>query len=262
MSDIRQASAQGMPRPAADAADPCAAYLVHHAAEVLALLTELRDCHTPLVLAAPNGATLTLTLQALLAREHRVQFSADGVLPHLHTLLEADEALAVAYLDEVKLQFEVEHLVLLRGAQGQALQADWPRSLHRFQRRDSFRVRTGGQSGPSATLRHPAWPDMRLSLRILDLSVGGCALLLPADTPALEPGTLIHGVQVQLDMATAFVASLSLQHVASVDTHHGVHRANSGGQRLGCAWHKLAPDHERLLQCFVNQTQKRQRLGG
>ena len=83
-------------------------------------------------------------------------------------------------------------------------------------------------------------------------SVGGCSLLMPSDMPELRPGLVLYGVQVQLDPATAFVAGIELHHIASMD--------GEGGQRIGCAWQGLDPIAERALQCYVNQTQKQQRL--
>jgi flagellar brake protein len=220
-------------------------YRVAHPVDAQALFEALIEQRTPVVLAAPNGSTLTLTLWAADATSGQVSFAAGGVLPQIQALLDAEEALAVAYLDDIKLQFEVQPQLLLRGGAEPLLQAQVHGGLHRFQRRNSFRVHTSSRTGPRVTLRHPGLPEMTLCLRILDLSIGGCALLLPDDVPELLPGTLIHGVQVELDPATAFVASLTLQHVMS-----------GHGRRLGCAWHRLPPEHERSLQCFINQTQQ------
>jgi c-di-GMP-binding flagellar brake protein YcgR len=48
---------------------------------------------------------------------------------------------------------------------------------------------------------------MQLALRVLDVSIGGCALLLPADVPALEPGVTLQGVEIELDADTRFVVT-------------------------------------------------------
>lgn len=235
----------------ADGVDPYAAFRVEHPGEILALLRRLRDAAVPIVLAAPAGVSTRTLLWAVDVGTHRIGFQADEDHPTWNALVESNEALAVGYLDNVKVQFELDHLMLVRGAQGRVLQASMPHVVHRFQRRDSFRVRPG-PGGPVLTMRHPAIPEMRLVLRIVDLSVGGCSLLLPDDVPELRPGLVLHGVQVELDPATAFVAGLELHHIASMD--------GDGGQRVGCAWQGLDPVAERALQCYVNQTQKQQRL--
>ena len=52
---------------------------------------------------------------------------------------------------------------------------------------------TDGQSDAVAAIRAAfrtaAGPDMQLALRIVDISISGCALLLPSDVPPLTPGT-------------------------------------------------------------------------
>lgn len=233
-------------------ADPWAEFRVVHEAEIEGWMRRLQQAAAPVVLATPSGQSLQVLLWTQDSHAGRLVFSADAALAQLQALVEADEVVAVAYLDRVKVQFELGHIVLVRSDRSQALQASWPQVLYRFQRRDSYRVRPIGGGGPTATLRHPAWPDLLLELRVLDLSVGGCALLLPQDLPSVQPGLLIHGVQVVLDASTAFVGSIELQHVSSMSL-------GEVGQRLGCAWHRLAPEAERALQRFVNQTQKRQR---
>lgn len=233
--------------------DPFAPFRIQHRGELQALLRQVRDSGAPVVLAAPGGVSSTCTLWALDGAAERLNFSADESHPQLQTLVDADEAMAVTYLDSVKLQFELDHLVLVRGKHGVSLQAAMPDSIYRFQRRESFRVRPTARVAPHLTLRHPALPDMLVRLRILDLSVGGCALLVPSDVPELRPGLVINGVQVELDAETAFVAGLQLHHVSSFE-------GTEAGQRIGCEWRLLDPIAERSLQRFVNQTQKRHRL--
>lgn len=234
--------------------DPWAPFRVAQSAEVLSLLREVCDAASAVVLAAPGGMSMSCTLWTIDTTRSRLSFSVEPSAPQLSALVDADEAVAVSYLESVKLQFEVEGLVLVHSAHATVLQAALPAQLYRFQRRSSFRVRPAGSAarcGPTLTLRHPALPEMLLEMRLLDVSVGGCALLLPQDMPELRPGSLLHGVQVQLDSETAFVVSLQMHHVSSL---------HQGGHRIGCEWHRLDPGAERSLQRYVNQTQKRQRV--
>ena len=62
-----------------------------------------------------------------------------------------------------------------------ALSCAFPQVVYRFQRRSSFRVRPILRSSPVARLRHPDLPELDLSLRVLDVSLGGCALFVPDD---------------------------------------------------------------------------------
>jgi c-di-GMP-binding flagellar brake protein YcgR len=114
-------------------------------------------------------------------------------------------------------------------------------------------VRTLERHSPTARLRHPAIPDMQLALRVIDVSIGGCALFLPADVPTLEPGLSLHGVHIELDADTRFGGTLLIQHLSSIN-------ARCDDLRVGCEWHSLPPDSERALQRYIDQTQKRRRL--
>ena len=94
---------------------------------------------------------------------------------------------------------------------------------------------------------------MQLALRVLDVSIGGCALFLPDDVPPLEPGMVMNQVQMDLDADTRFHANLRLQHVTALNPE-------SKGVRLGCEFVNAGSDAERALQRYIDQTQKRRRL--
>jgi c-di-GMP-binding flagellar brake protein YcgR len=233
--------------------DPWAQFRVTHPQERNLLLRQLRDGQSPVNLNGPDGSVITTTLWALDDVQARLSFSADPGLPALARLVEADEAVAVAYMDSVKLQFDVNRLVLVRGPQSCSLQCTMPAAVYRFQRRNAFRVRTPDKHSPTARFRHPSIPDMPLALRVLDVSIGGCALWLPADLPPLQAGTQFAAVTIELDAETRFQTGLSLQHVTGPGR-------NDAGVRLGCEWQALSGNAERTLQRWIDHMQKRRRL--
>lgn len=221
--------------------------------QVAALLRELLDEGATVHLSAPDGSAYTTTVWTVDAQRRKISFSADGGDPQLQALVDAGEATAVAYLDNIKLQFDLQQLLLVHGHRACALQAAMPGELFRFQRRSSFRVRPVSRHAPGVQLRHPALPDMLLSLRVLDISLSGCAIFLPDDVPPLPPGVEVHGVRVELDANTRFDGALRLHHVTSLNP-------SSGGMRLGCSLAGLSGEAQRSLQRYIDQTQKRRRL--
>ena len=231
--------------------DAWAPFRVDDGGELLRLLRQLRDGGVPMMLSTPRGLAVSSQLWSVDAPQRQISFSAEGM--HLQRLAQHDEAVAVGYLDNVKLQFELVGLALVRAAASCALRARLPDMLYRFQRRASYRVRSAERRAPQARLRHPSMPDMRIGLRIVDLSVGGCALLLPDDVPALQPGTLLAGVRIELDGDTAFDATLRLQHAGTL---HG----GGSGQRLGCEFVDLDGPARRALQRWIDQMQPRRHL--
>ncbi len=240
-------------------------FRVSHPPERLALLRQLRDGSVPVYLSTPEGHSLGSSLWAVDGEGQRLHFSADAHWPQLPALVEADEVTAVAYLDSVKLQFDLDGLVLVHGHNSCTLQASLPRAVYRFQRRGAYRVRTLERHAPRALFAHPALPDMHLALRVLDVSIGGCALWLPPDVPPLQPGTVVGQAVLALDGDTRFTAGLALQHVTAQggdprSTAAGEHPNGHQGMRLGCEWHALGGSAERTLQRWIDQAQKRRRM--
>lgn len=220
--------------------------------EVRSLLKQLQDGAVLVNLNASDGTAYTTTLWSLDSSRGTMSFAADAGDPRLQALLDADEIVAVAYLDSVKLQFDLDGIVLVRGGQSSALQTTIPRTLYRFQRRTAYRVRPLVRSMPVARLRDPAHPDAPLALRIVDVSLGGCALALPADVPAPQPGSVLGPVVLELDADTRIETRLRLHHITAINP--GV-----DGARLGCSMLDLPAASERMLQRYIDQTQKRRR---
>ena len=233
--------------------DGLAEFRVTAPGEIRALLKQLMDDVVPLNLSASDGSAYTTTLWTLDPSADRISFTADTQSPAVHDIVEADECAAVAYLDRVKVQFDVTDLVLVQGHKASVLQARFPREMFRFQRRNTFRVRTIERTAPTASFRHPGIPDMSLALRVLDVSIGGCALLQPANVPMLQPGAVIRGVRLSLNAETQIDAGLMLHHVTSTG-------AENGSVRLGCEIVGLNPAAQRALQLYIDQTQKRRRM--
>ena len=222
-------------------------------AEVHALLKRLLDANVALHLSTPQGAVYTTALWALDAARGMLTLSADRGSPQLQRVLEAEEVTVVGYLDSIKVQFELNGMVLVHAAHSSVINGQMPREVFRFQRRNSFRVKPLGRSTPTATLAHPMIPDMQLALRVLDMSIGGCALFLPDDVPAVTPGVRVNAVRLDLDASTHIRSALVIHHVTSINPE-------SHGVRLGCELVSMSGEATRALQLFIDQIEKRRRM--
>lgn len=224
-------------------------YRIHSPVEIQAILRQIIDGNAMVTLSGPGGASYTTMMFAADPARGIVCFSADDGDPRLNQLLDTNEIVAVAYLDSIKVQFEVDDVVRVRGGQT-ALNARFPRQLFRFQRRSYFRVKPLMSSSPVAHLNHPTQPDVTLALRILDISLGGVALALPHDVPMLPAGVSLRHCLLELDTDTHLDVDLVVHHISVL--HPETH-----GARLGCEMVGLQNDDERALQHYINQTQKR-----
>ncbi|WP_157269908.1 flagellar brake protein [Azohydromonas aeria] len=216
--------------------------------DIASLLRRLIAEGTPLHLSTPEGALLGTRLLAHDGVRRRIGFEvADAAAPQLQALLAGAEALATAYLDGVQLQFELHDLLLAHGAAGSSLQAALPACVLRISRRRSRRVRPAG--APTAHLRCPDDPGTALSLQVLDVSLGGCALLLPhGQPPLLHPGQTVPHAWLELDIDTRLQFTLELLHVTFMST-------DAAGLRLGCRFADAQPQALQRLEKYLWRAQ-------
>ena len=250
-------------------------FRIASAREILATLRQLQEGNVRLHLNGGNrqngnsGHSLPVTVWSV--DDDHIGFSIDiDVGPtdaSLTALLEGDDVVAVGCIESVKLQFEAHAMVLVHGARASVLRCARPHEIFRFQRRGAFRVRPLSRSEPIARLRHSAplhatqatlpAAGTGLALRVLDVSIGGCALLLPINVPANLPpttaGSVIRQVEITLDGDTRFHIDLRVQHATELNVE-------AGGMRLGCEFLNADATTSRALQRFIDQSQQRSRL--
>ena len=221
--------------------------------EIQAMLKQLLDGSVLLNLNASDGSVFTSAIWTMDSTRGTVGFNADPNDPAMQALLECEEVVAVGYLDSVKLQFDLHDLVLVHGNKASVLSCPAPREMFRFQRRNAFRVRPLMRAAPMARIRHPDLPDVAYSLRVIDISIGGCGLFLPEDVPTMNAGVLLQDVRIELDVDTKLDVSMRLQHVTAIN-------AEARGVRLGFEFKRIGGESLRSLQRFIDLTQKRGKL--
>lgn len=219
--------------------------------EIGAALLALSDRKVPLTLHAAEGEGAYTTILWSVELDHaRLGFWADVNDPRVQTLVDRRQATAVGHLDNVKLQFDLRDIALVRGNPVSVLRCPAPHELFRFQRRDAYRIRPLMKDQPNVRLVHPDLDAAPIQLRIIDVSLGGCALHLPDDLPILQGGAVLRQVEIELDGDTAFTVDLRIVNVCPVGS-------NAVGMRLGCEFVAPGGDVLRVLQRFIDDAQKR-----
>lgn len=219
--------------------------------EIGSTLLALADRKVPLALnTAGQPDSYTTILWSVDLEQGRLGFWADVHDRRLQPLLDRRRATAVGHLDNVKLQFEVADLALLRSDPVSMLRCPLPRELFRFQRRDAYRVRPLMNDQPTARFVHPGLDETALQLRIIDVSLGGCALHIPDDVPILQAGTVLRQVEIDLAVDTNFHVDARVVNVCPLG-------AGAAGMRLGCEFLDAGGDVLRALQRFIDDAQKR-----
>lgn len=221
--------------------------------EVIAWLRQLRERSIQVALFThPAASPLRTRLLAANAPVDRIVLAADG----LDSLVRADrpvQATAVSFVDRVKLQFVAGPFTPATESGVAALLAPLPPVLYRLQRRNAFRVtppapRAARCSLEARSVHAPTYP-------VVDLSVGGMSLLLPAQGQAdlPSPGTRWDDCMLELPGVAALRCALVLMHAEVSDAGQGV--------RLGLRFERLGPDAERDVQRYVIAAQRTSRAG-
>lgn len=225
------------------------AYRVDGRGEIATLLRRLVDGQVPVTMSDRSGVSLTTALWAADESGGRLVLSADPSKPEVQALVLAGEGEATAYLDSVKLQFDLDDLVLVHGRGASAFNARYPTEMVRFQKRETFRVEPLSHTRPTVQFVLPG--SVFLRARVLDLSHGGVAILWPADVACPGLGDVLQGRPLQVDPHTEVACSIRVVHVG---------QATPAGVRLGCEIGDLAPEDARTLQRYIDHTQRRQRM--
>jgi flagellar brake protein len=228
-------------------------------AEITAYLQQLQRENATVLLNGPPGQSLASRIGTLDAAANvlGLEIGADpeGIS---QALVASGEITAVAYLGTIKLQFELDDAVLVSGEQGAVLRTSLPQRLYRFQRRQSFRVQPAGSVYPRVVL--PGGEAPGRALRVLDISIGGLALALPADVSPLPTGQEAKGLVLELDRITALRVTLLPHHTSPIAGNAGNAGDAGGMMQMGCSFVDLDAAAGRALQVYVDQTQKRRRL--
>jgi len=222
------------------------------AVEIRALLNRICSVGASLHLNATDGATWEVKPWVIDSARSAISMMFDGAKddPRLQRVLGSNQVTAVGGIDDVKIQFDVQGLVLVLGNMSSALRCAVPREVYRFQRRENLRVRPYVRSAPVARIAHPGLPAL---LRVLDVSAGGCALFLPQDAPPIEAGTVLRGVVLDLEVNVHVQTDLRVQHVYAQSD-------STAWSKLGCQFLNPTSSSLRNLHHYIAQTQKRTRL--
>jgi c-di-GMP-binding flagellar brake protein YcgR len=220
-------------------------------------LAALRDfCRgsVPLTLGAPDRPTLVAALWAVDELHNNLSFSlTPEAATHVYGLISAPQVWAAGYLDDAKVQFECTGLRIERSPAGLTLRVDIPQYVYSMPRRAAVRVRRVDALAPTVQFNHPMADLTPMRMRVLDISMTGCALWRAAGEMPLPPGTVLPRVQVQLDQSQGFLTDMLVQHM----TYGSDPRA---GMRIGCEWENLQPYAAKILENWISRGRRRREL--
>jgi len=228
------------PEPESPALEP---FTVYSAVEIAALLERMKAADAPITVYFDGGSAFSLT--SLLAVQMPGTVVFDGVRDE-RQLLSAESLTFVGFVDQVKVQFTTEKAVAMPFDGAPAFRVPMPEKLLRLQRRDTFRVRT--LVGKPAYCLVPYGPDGRQyeKLQLLDISVGGIAVVTQPQKFELRLGKSIADCYLDLPGIGLVSVGLQVRHVESGAD------GKTGGT-AGCEFVDVGGQARNQIQRYVNQ---------
>jgi len=212
-----------------------ARYAVHDRREILQLLNALIekrvlvtayiDCGPSFITVAlavtPDGGSLIIDAspdEALTARTG-----------------DAAKIVCTTRLDNVRVQFSLVAAACTVYDDRPALCAVIPDSILRLQRREYFRLSTSQSEPLVCSIAHEL-PDGRkksIAVRILDISGGGLAVVVPPDEIAFEPGSEFNQCTLKLPDSEPLAVRLMVRNRFQVEKPNGVKVMRAGCEFIG-----------------------------
>ncbi|HXF45769.1 MAG TPA: flagellar brake protein [Burkholderiaceae bacterium] len=215
--------------------------------EIVALLRQLRD-EGVLVTAyfdGEPGFAVTVVLDVNADFEEVIFDAAAEPIAHKR-LLASKHIVFVGFLDHVKVQF-IARLAEATLHDGRpAFRVRLPEQLLRLQRRDFFRVRPPLSKPAKCLVPYGDDGKQYESLRVLDLSVGGLAVLTYPEKFDLPAGRLIENCFLDLPGVGSINVGIAVRHVDPLPK-------DDKARRCGCEFVDMAPGARVLLQRYINQ---------
>lgn len=233
-------------------------FAVYSKFEIAALLRQLRDEGVLLTAYFDRepGFAVTVVLDVNTDFDE-VVFDVPSEAVAQKRLLASNRIVFVAFLDHVKLQFVAPLAQATCFQNRPAFRIRLPEHLLRLQRREFFRVRP--PLSKPATCLVPYGEDAKQyeSLRVLDISVGGLAVLTYPEKFELTVGAVVDHCILDLPGIGSVNVSLNVRHIDQVPR-------DERARRCGCEFVDMAPQAHVMLQRYVNriEAQSRKVAGG
>ena len=234
----------------------------HDPRQCLAALREACRANSPITLGSADGPSVAASLWAVDEAAGRLHFNVNGKTREAAAVAAQPEVWAAMYQGDVKLQLALRQLALGHLAAGRrgsvssmrSLTAAVPTSMYTLPRRHTVRVRRTKDGVSVLRFAHPLASGMQTTLRMLDISLTGCAVRKPAGLPPLQPGVEVRRVEVELDADTVLFTDMTVHPVTSSSADP------LSSARVGVSWHDMPRAAQERLATWIAGGRRRRDL--
>lgn len=231
-------------------------YMVRNRRQIRQLLHTLIE-QRAFLNACPNGRRAQSFPSAVLDVDEDSVLLDGSAQPEVNrNAAEADYLLCCAQVDKVTLRFRVEHARVRTENGHTALHAALPEEIFHLQRRQLYRLHTPLIDSPwclfpmPQTGQTPRW-------RVVDISAGGIALLLPPDQTLLELRQRCTGCQLQLPDTAPIPVTLAVCSKFARKQLNDVEQ-----QRVGLCFEDLPRGADAAIQRYIFRIDRERKAKG
>lgn len=225
-------------------------YLITNPKEIVSILHDIAQRKSRVALYYNEGISMVLTL-ILAVDENGVWIDAASN-PLDNRLIERSKRIIfVSTHNQAKVQFVAGDVVLGTYEDAPAFSLGLPRKLLRLQRRDYYRLLTAETGALNCIIRPNAVQDIQHEVTVMDISIGGVALVCEQTGVELHPGMIYEQCQIELPGLGTIEAAIEVKNTFEITDRSGKVK-----RRAGCIFVKPDGKTTMLLQRYVAQMQQ------
>jgi flagellar brake protein len=225
-------------------------YLITNPKEIVSILHDIAKRKSRVALYYNEGISMVLTM-ILAVDENGVWIDAASN-PLDNRLIERSKRIIfVSTHNQAKVQFVAGDAMLGTYEDAPAFSLGLPRKLLRLQRRDYYRLVTA-ETGALNCIIHPnAVQTIQHEVTVMDISIGGVALVCEQTGVELRPGIVYEHCQIELPGLGTVETAIEV-----INTFEITDRSGKIKRRAGCVFVKPDGKTTMLLQRYVAQMQQ------
>ena len=219
-------------------------YMVRNRHQIRHLLQSMIDQRS-LINAHPDGRDQSFPSAVLEVDEHGLLLDASP-LPSLNRMVEsASTLLCFGLVDKVTVRFQLQQPRRIERDGRTAFQLPLPEVVYHLQRREFYRLETPVGDPPYCLLPDPDGGQPS-RWRVLDISAGGLALMLPAPQSLLSLQSRHHGCVLQIPDSPSIPVTLVACNLREQKQANGVEMT-----RVGLRFDDLPRGADTLIQRYI-----------
>ena len=226
-------------------------FLITNPKEIISILSTIAQRKSRVALYYNEGNSMVLTM-ILAADEDGVWIdAASNPLDNRH-IERSNRIVFVSTHNQAKVQFVASSAMLGNFEDSPAFLLALPRKLLRLQRRDYYRLVTPETHALKCIIRPvPDQAHIQHEITVMDISIGGVALVCEASGIELQPGMKYENCEIELPEVGTVEATIEVKNTFEITDRNGHIK-----RRAGCVFVKPNGQTTKLLQRYVAQMQQ------